>query len=165
MAAGIGQGVAFFTAKFVLEDLSLWTVFVFQILGSLVIFIFLARPRAWRELVSVLRNKRFLLSMLAGEGALPFIAFTLSLCAISLGPVSLVVALLATRPMFVFVGSSILSNRRWQLMEESVESSAWVYKAVSIAMMVAGASLLAFDCILSRDQKYVVGWEAGRESM
>ena len=144
LAAGIGQGVGFFAAKFALQDLSLWTVFVFQLLGSLVVFIFFAHPRAWRDLFSVLRNKRFLLFMVAGEGVLPFIALILSLWAISLGPVSLVVALLAIRPMFVFAGSSVLSKRRWRVMEESLAPSELAYKALSIAMIVAGASTLGF---------------------
>ena len=144
VAAGLGQGVGFFAAKFALEDLSIWTVFVFQGLGLLAVFIFFAPPRVWRDLVSVLRNKRFLLFMMAGEGVLPFMGLTLSLWAISLGPVSVVVALLATRPLFVFAGSSILSNRRWRVMEESLAPGELAYKALSIAMIVAGASTLAF---------------------
>ena len=144
LAAGIGQGVALFAAKFALEDLSLWTVFAFQHLGLLAVFVFFAQPRAWRDLVSVLRNKRFLLFMIVGEGMLPFVALVLLLWAISLGPVSLVAALLATRPLFVFTGSSILSNQRWRLMDESIGAGPLAYKALSIAMIVAGASTLGF---------------------
>ena len=144
VATGIGSGVGFFAAKIALEDLSLWTAFAFQQLGMLVVFSLFAQPRAWRDLVSVLRNKRFLLFMLTGEGVLPFVALILTLWAVSLGPISLVAALIATRPLFVFVGSSILSIRRWRVMEESVAPSSLAYKAVSIAMIVAGASTLGF---------------------
>ena len=144
VATAIGNGVGFFAAKFALEDLSLWTVFAFQQMGLLVVFGFFAHPRAWRDLVSVLRNKKFLLFMVTGEGVLPFVAIALTLWAVSLGPISLVAALIATRPLFVFVGSSILSIRRWRVMEESVAPGALAYKAVSIAMIVAGASTLGF---------------------
>ncbi len=142
LATGIGQGVGFFAAKFALDGLSLWTTFVFQQLGLLAVFVFFAQPRAWRDLVSVLRNPRFLMFMIAGEAALPFVALALSLWAISLGQVSLVAALLASRPLFVFVGSSILSSQRWRLMDESVTPGTLAYKAVSIAMIVAGVSVL-----------------------
>ena len=142
VVTGIGQGVGFFAAKYALEDLSLWTVFVFQQLGLLAVFIFFAHPRAWRDLISVLRNKKFLVFMLMGEGVLPFASLVLMLWAVSLGPVSVVAALLATRPLFVFAGSSILSNRRWQVMEESVAPGTLAYKAAAIAMIFAGASIL-----------------------
>lgn len=142
LATGVGQGVGLFAAKFALEDLSLWTVFIFQQLGLLAVFIFFAHPRAWRDLISVLRDKKFLALMLAGEGVLPFGALILPLWAVSLGPVSLVAALLATRPLFVLTCSSILSNRRWQVMEEATEPGALVYKAVAITIIVGGAITL-----------------------
>jgi len=142
LATGIGQGVAFFTVKYALEDLSIWTAFAFQQMGLLLIFSFFVRPRALRELAFVLRDKRFLLMMVSGEGALPFVAIALTLWAVSLGPVSLVAALLATRPLAVFAGSSILSRKQWRILEESVSPASLAVKGVSITMIVVGAGTL-----------------------
>ena len=142
LATGIGQGLGYFTLKHALGDLPIWTVFAFQQMGLLLMFGLFARPRAWRELVFVLQDKKFLLAMVSAEGVLPFFAIAMSIWAVSLGPVSLVVALMATRPLFVFAGSSILSNRRWRLLEESVAPATLAYKAASIAMIVVGAGTL-----------------------
>ena len=143
LATGIGQGVGFFTVKYALEELSIWTAFAFQQMGLMLIFSLFARPRAWRELAFVLRDRRFLLMMLSLEGVLPFFAIALSLWAVSQGPVSLVAALLATRPLAVFAGSSILSNRRWRVMDESIAPATLAVKGLSITMIVAGAATLA----------------------
>ena len=142
LATGIGEGVGFFAVKYAMEGLSLWTVIAFQQMGLLLAFGLFSRPRAWRELAQVLRNRKFLLLMVSGEGALPFMAIALSLWAVSLGPVSLVAALLATRPLAVFAGSSILSRKRWRIMEESLSPASLAVKGVSITMIVVGAGTL-----------------------
>ena len=89
-----------------------------------------------------MRNRNFLLLMVSGEGALPFMSIALSLWAVSLGPVSLVAALLATRPLAVFVGSSILSRKQWRIMEESLSPASLAVKGLSITMIVVGAGTL-----------------------
>lgn len=142
LPAGIGEGVGFFLVKYAFEGLSIWTVMAFQQLGLLVAFGLMSHPRAWRELSQVLRNRKFLLVMISGEGALPFLAIVLSLWAISLGPVSLVAALLATRPLGVFVGSSILSGRRWRILQESLSPGSLAVKGFAIAMVVVGVAIL-----------------------
>ena len=142
LVAGIGEGVGFFLIKYAMEGLSLWTVMAFQQMGLLLAFGLFSRPRAWRELAQALRNRKFLLLMVSGEGALPFMSIALSLWAVSLGPVSLVAALLATRPLAVFVGSSILSRKQWRIMEESLSPASLAVKGLSITMIVVGAGTL-----------------------
>ena len=142
LVAGIGEGVGFFAIKYAMEGLSLWTVIAFQQMGLLLAFGLFSRPRAWRELAQALRNRKFLLLMVSGEGALPFMSIALSLWAVSLGPVSLVAALLATRPLAVFVGSSILSRKQWRIMEESLSPASLALKGLSITMIVVGAGTL-----------------------
>lgn len=142
LVAGIGEGVGFFAVKYAMEGLSLWTVMAFQQMGLLLAFGLFSRPRAWRELAQALRNRKFLLLMVSGEGALPFMSIALSLWAVSLGPVSLVAALLATRPLAVFVGSSILSRKQWRIMEESLSPASLAVKGLSITMIVVGAGTL-----------------------
>ena len=142
LVAGIGEGVGFFAVKYAMEGLSLWTVMAFQQMGLLLAFGLFSRPRAWRELAQALRNRKFLLLMVSGEGALPFMSISLSLWAVSLGPVSLVAAMLATRPLAVFVGSSILSRKQWRIMEESLSPASLAVKGLSVTMIVVGAGTL-----------------------
>ena len=63
----------------------------------------------------------------------------------SMGPVSLVAAFLATRPLFVFVVSTVLSHARWGLTEESLTRRDLALKFVSIVMIVAGVGVLGFS--------------------
>ena len=51
-------------------------------------------------------------------------------------------ALLATRPLFVFAGSTILSTQRVRLMEESMAPGALAIKTTAIVLIVAGVSTL-----------------------
>ncbi|PKB73449.1 MAG: hypothetical protein BZY75_01855 [SAR202 cluster bacterium Io17-Chloro-G7] len=142
LVTGIGQGVGFFLVKHAMEGLPVWTALAFQQMGLLLAFGLFARPRAWRELAQVLRDRKFLLLMVSGESALPFTAIALTIWAVSLGPVSQVAALLATRPLAVFAGSSILSRERLGILEESLSPTSLALKGISIAMIVAGAATL-----------------------
>ena len=138
LGSALGLGVGFFAAKYALESLSIWPVFALQQLGVVLVFALFARPRVWRQLASVLRERNSLLLMLLGEGVLPIIAIILGLAASDLGPISLVAAVLGTRPIFVFIISTILSTARWGLMEESLTRQALGLKLASIALIVAG---------------------------
>ena len=142
LIAGVGQGIGYFAAKYALEELSIWTVFSFQQLGLLLVFGLFARPEAWRELISALRDRNTLVLMLAGETALPVVAILLSLLAASLGPISLVAAFLATRPLFVFIATTILSSTRWRFLEESLTPGSLALKFTAIVMIVAGVGVL-----------------------
>ncbi len=138
LGSALGLGVGFFAAKYALEDLSIWSVFALQQLGAALVFALFARPRIWRQLASVLRRRNTLLLMLLGEGVLPVIAIILGLAASDLGPISLVAAVLGTRPFFVFIISTVLSTARWGLMEESLTRQALGLKLASIVLIVVG---------------------------
>ena len=142
LAASIGVGVGYFAAKYALEDLSVWTVFAFQQMGLLMVFGLFARPRVWQELVSALRARTTLLLMVGGETVLPMIAILLGLQAVSMGDISLVAALLGTRPLFVFIATTVLSTGRWRFMEESLARGDLTRKATAIAMIVVGIGAL-----------------------
>lgn len=145
LGSGLGLGVGIFTVKAALESLSVWEVFVIQQLGVVLVFLLLSRPAAWRQLFSILRSRNTLLLLLLGEGMLPILAILLSLVATSMGPVSVVAAFLATRPLFVFVVSTVLSHPRWGLTEESLTRRDLALKVVSIVMIVAGVGVLGFS--------------------
>ena len=144
LGSGLFLGLTLFASKYALDSLSVWTVFVLQQLGNVVVFSVFCRPRIWRELFSVLRNRNTLPLLLIAEGVLPIVAIVLGLQATSMGPVSLVTAFLATTPLFVFVISTILSNRRWRLMDESLTHASLAVKFTSIGMIVVGVSALGF---------------------
>ena len=143
VASSVGLGLSFFLAKLTLSDLTPWDVFMLQELGMVPVFAVFGQPSNWRKLYAGLRSKPALATFLIGEGLLPQLAIALFLWSFAFGPVSLASAILATRPMFVFIAGSLLSWRRLGLLQESLGTSALVVKFVAIAMIVAGTTLLA----------------------
>ncbi len=95
------------------------------------------------RLWSAVRQPTVLGMLLIGEALMPAISILLGVYAYSLGPASLVAAVLATRPLFVFVASTILSRVRWQLLDESLTPQALAVKAASIVMIVVGVGALS----------------------
>lgn len=134
--------VAHFGAKYALDGLPVWTVWCFQNLGIILVLGLLVRPKTCRQLFHALRNRRTLGLMLIGEGVLPNIAGALGLLATSMGPVSLVAAFLATRPLFVLVATTALSSARWRFMDESLVRGTLALKFISIVMIMLGVGAL-----------------------
>ena len=142
LGSAVFLALTFFASKYALGGLSVWTVFVLQQLGNVLVFSIFSRPKIWRELYSVVKRRNTLLLLLIAEGVLPIVAIMLGLQATSLGPVSLVTAFLATTPLFVFIISTVLSHSRWRLMDESLTYKSLAVKFTSIAMIVVGVSAL-----------------------
>lgn len=143
VASSAGLGMSFFLAKFVLSDLTPWEVFAMQELGMVPVFAVYGRPSNWRKLYDGLRSKPALATFLIGEGLLPQLAIILFVWSFAFGPVSLASAILATRPMFVFIAGSLLSWRRLGLLQESLGTSALAAKFIAIVMIVGGTTMLA----------------------
>ena len=143
IGSSVGLGLAFFLAKPALADLTPWEVFALQELGMVPVFALFGRPANWRRLVSGLRSGPALATFLIGEGLLPQLAILLFVWSFHFGPVSLASAILATRPLFVFVVGTLLSWRNLGLLQESLGPSALAAKFVAIAMIVAGTTMLA----------------------
>lgn len=143
VASSVGLGLSFFLAKLVLDELTPWEVFMLQELGMAPVFCVFGQPSNWRKLYAGLRSKPALATFLIGEALLPQLAIALFLWSFAYGPVSLASAILATRPMFVFIAGSLLSWRRLGLLQESLGTSALVAKFIAIVMIVAGTTLLA----------------------
>ncbi len=95
------------------------------------------------RLLAAVRQPRVLAMLIFGESLMPAISILLGVYAYSLGPASLVAAVLATRPLFVFVASTILSRMRWQLLDESLTPHALSVKGISILMIVSGVGVLS----------------------
>lgn len=143
VGSSITLGLAFFLAKLVLTDLTPWEVFAMQELGMVPAFALYGRPENWRRLARGLRSGPALSTFVIGEGILPQLAILLFVWSFQLGPVSLASAILATRPLFVFVVGTILSWRALGVMEESLRPGALAAKGIAIAMIVGGTTMLA----------------------
>ena len=96
-------------------------------------------PRLW----TAVKQPGVLAMLLFGESLMPAISILLGVYAYSLGPASLVAAVLATRPLFVFIASTILSRMRWQFLDESLNPRVLSVKAASIVMIVGGVAALS----------------------
>lgn len=143
IASSVTMGLSFFLAKLVLDDLSPWEVFGLQELGMVPVFAVFGQPSNWRRLWRGLRSRPALATFLIGEGLLPQLAILLFVWSFAFGPVSLASAILATRPLFVFVIGTLLSWRNLGLLQESLGVSALAAKFVAIVMIVGGTVLLA----------------------
>ena len=106
-------------------------------------FAVFGRPENWRRLFRGLRSGPGLATFVIGEGLLPQLAIMLFVWSFNLGPVSLASAILATRPLFVFVVGTLLSWRTFGMMQESLRPGALAAKGIAIAMIVGGTTMLA----------------------
>ena len=138
LISSIGLGTGFFSAKYALGYLDIWEVFPLQQLGVVFVFTAFALPSVWKNLFISLRKKNTLLLMIFGEGVLPIIAIILGLLASDLGPISLVSAVLSTRPLFVFIISTFLSTSQWKLMDDKLTKQTLLIKGVSISLIITG---------------------------
>ena len=91
----------------------------------------------------VLRNWRTLTLMLAADFLMAPVASISLTRATDLGAISLVAALAATRPFFVFLMSSLFSIEKVKLLNEPLERDTLVLKVVALAMIVGGVAALS----------------------
>ena len=72
------------------------------------------------------------------EGILIPIAVTSMIAATKLGPISLVATIAGTRPIFVFLYSTILSLPRIQILNETLDRRTLAVKFASVAIIITG---------------------------
>lgn len=70
------------------------------------------------------------------------ISLLLFLIAVSLGPVSLVSALVKIQVLFIFIGATALSNFKPHFIKEKITSSIILQKLIAITIIIAGAFLI-----------------------
>ena len=103
----------------------------------------LAKPKGFLELLVVLRNWRTLALMLSADFLMAPVASISLTRATELGAISLVAALAATRPFFVFLVSSLFSIDKIKLLNEPLERETLVLKVIALAMIVGGIATLS----------------------
>ena len=137
-------GVAFALTKQATGVASVWAVQGVStlVLGVLVLAIVARRERLSR-VPGMLRDRHLASVMLLTEGVLaPAAVYTLML-AFSLGTVSLVSVVAASRPLLVLVISVALSTRAWDVLHEPLDRETLGLKAFSTALIVGGVVALA----------------------
>ena len=142
ISASFMIALAHFASKAALDDLPVSTVYVFRNLGMATTLLLFVRPSVVRESLQAVRDRStalllFLVLVVLAPGSV-----ALTLLAIDLGPVSLVSTLIATRPFFVFLYSSVLSSPRVRFLDEPLHRETLALKFVSIVLIIGGVSAL-----------------------
>ena len=131
-------------AKAALDDgLTVWMTYSIRATAMAVAFGIIAKPKAFIELLQLVRNWRTLTLMLAADFVMAPVASISLTRATGLGAVSLVAALAATRPFFVFLVSSLFSIEKIKLLNEPLERDTVALKVIALAMIVGGIATLS----------------------
>ena len=142
VGASLFTALAHLTNKYALEELSVLFVYAVRNLGMGGIFLCLWRPGTLGELSRALRQKETLVLLILAEYLLAPAAILLNVTATSLGPVSLVSTLTATRPLFVFIYGTILSVPALHLLNEPLDRNTLGVKLVSVVAIIGGIAAL-----------------------
>jgi drug/metabolite transporter (DMT)-like permease len=126
------------------EELDVWHNMAFRGIGLYcALGLQFTRPRHFRNLYLFVARRRAGLGLLATEGAGPFAGNLFLLLAIQNGPVSLVSALLGTRPIFVLAGTLLLALAVKGALDDKLARSDIVVKSASTAAIVAGIFIIS----------------------
>ena len=142
IAASLFTGVGLLISKPALDRLPVHDVFVFRSLGMGIVFFMFLTPQNLSRFPQTFSNKSVLLLLLFAELIGSNFALVLVLIATDLGSVSLVSALIATRPVFVFVYSSLLSTDRFRVLNEPLTKDTLLQKTASVTLIVVGIGMV-----------------------
>ncbi len=137
--AALGQIVS----KNVLETAPFWNVFALRCLGIGIPFLIFISKNSLKGLVVGLQHPVGRYWILMGEFFYGGFAVLLPVFAIHSGPISVVSALIGTRPIFVFLYSTILSTSIFKVMNEPLKRNTITIKAIAIGMVVAGIATIS----------------------
>ncbi|MFP3974732.1 MAG: EamA family transporter [Chloroflexota bacterium] len=143
LAASLFLAGANLTSKYALEHISFWNMYAIGALGMAFIFLALAlRPATIRQFRNIDRPRSTLSIQVCNESLVPIAAIFLY-WAIQNGPVSLVSTIAGAQPVFVFIYAFILSRiSSTFLLEQSMGKETMALRIVSIAMIVAGVTII-----------------------
>ena len=142
--ASLLTAMAHIFTKAALDDgLTVWMTYAIRMTVMAVVFSVLAKPKGFLDLLVVLRNWRTLTLMLTADFLMAPVALILLTRATELGAISLVAALAATRPFFVFLVSSLFSIEKMKLLNEPLDRDTLVPKVIALAMIVGGIAALS----------------------
>lgn len=137
-------GIAQLLLKTVADDLSVWHSMALRGTGLFTsLALPYARPSNIAALARAMSAPRTAAALLATETFAPLFGNLLLLTALANGPVSLVSAVLGTRPVFVFIGTVGAGIFVKGLLEDRMTRADVVLKGASAAAVVAGVFLIA----------------------
>jgi uncharacterized membrane protein len=133
------------TGKIALDDLPVLNTHALRSLGlSGVLLLGALRPAPLREVRDLLVQRSPAFAILGmNEVVLASSSMLLTLWALSLGPVSLVTTLVATRSFFVLLYSTALALRFTGFLGEETSARSLTVKIVSTSLIVAGVAAIA----------------------
>ena len=142
IGASIFTALAIVLGKQALNELPVWLVYSVRNYGMGVVFLSLWKPGAWGDFFLAMRDWRTFLLLFAAEFTLAPLGILLNVLAINLGPVSLVATATATRPLSVFLFSTLCSTRWLPILEEPLEWRTLSVKLVAVGMVVGGIAMI-----------------------
>ena len=139
LVASLAFGINQFLTKLISVDMDVWTLFMWRALGmGISCTAFIATPRIIPDLINTLRSPIPMGLTILVEGVLVLGTVYITLEAIYAGPVSLVTAVMATRPMFVFILGIVLSLGISRVLDEPLGGKILAVKLAAIVLTVGG---------------------------
>ena len=144
LAGSFSIGMAFIASEAATHTMNVWGIQAIRSAAmSVGVLALAARPATVRELRSVGRSVGAWANLLLAEGILGPIAALMFVIALSLGPVSSVSAVSASRPMFVLLLGVLLSTKYFDVLHERIDRRSIGVKTMAIAMIVVGVAALS----------------------
>ena len=144
IAASILTALAHITGKYSLEKIEVEFVYAMRNFFMATFLAMFSRPKDTVTVIRALKNPQTLALVIVGETILAPIGIFLNVAASSIGAISIVSTVTASRPFFVFLYGSILSVGPFRLLDESIDIRTLATKAISISLIIGGIALLSF---------------------
>ena len=144
IAASILTALAHITGKYSLEKIEVEFVYAVRNFFMATFLAMFMRPKDTVTVIRALKNPQTLALVIVGETILAPIGIFLNVAASSIGAISIVSTVTASRPFFVFLYGSILSVGPFRLLDESIDIRTLATKAISISLIIGGIALLSF---------------------
>jgi transporter family protein len=146
LASSFAFGMAFIVSSEAVERMNVWAVQSFRALfvgiGVLAVS---WRPSVNSELRQVFGSRQAMGMIFIAEGMLAPVGSLMFAVAVSLGPVSLVSAVMSSIPVAVLMLSTLLSTRIWNVFNEPLDRRILGLKAFSTALIVGAVATLALQ--------------------
>ena len=144
LGGSFSVGMAFIASEQATREMNVWGIQAIRSAAMCAGVLALAmRPRTLRELRSVGRSPSAWASLILAEGILAPVAALMFVVALSLGPVSSVSAVSASRSMFVLLLGVALSTRYLRLLDERIDPRTIALKAAAVSLIIAGVATLS----------------------
>ena len=142
VAASLFIGTGILISKPALNLLPVHDVLMLRSFGMACIFLMFFRPKLLPAFVRSFQDKKAIGLLVVAELFGSNLALALVLIATDLGPVSLTSSLIATRPLFVFIYSIILSSSLVNLLDEPLRREVLLQKGISVATIITGVFMV-----------------------